>query len=42
MSPLLVADGYAPELIAAGLAELTDPTRWFPSVALIAVSGRHP
>ena len=42
MSPLLVADGYPADLVTAAIAELTDPTRWFPTTALIAVSGRHP
>jgi len=41
-TPLMVANGYDGELVAAAIAELTDPARWFPSCALIAASGRRP
>ena len=42
LTPLIVAEGYPAELIAAAIAELTDPDRWFPACSLIAVSGRRP
>jgi SAM-dependent methyltransferase len=41
-TPLIVAEGYSAELITAAIAELTDPSRWFPSCALVTVSGRRP
>jgi SAM-dependent methyltransferase len=41
-TPLLVAAGYDPARIAAGLAEMTDPGRWFPMCSLIVGSGRRP
>ena len=40
-TPLLVADGYDPTRIAAGIAEMTDPSRWFPMCALIAATARR-
>jgi len=42
VSPLLLADGCPPETLVTALAELSDPDRWFPSVSLVAVSGRRP
>jgi SAM-dependent methyltransferase len=42
LTPLLVADGYSADLVTAAIAELADPTRWFPTCALIAASGRAP
>lgn len=40
--PLMVADGYDADRIAAGIAEMANPERWFPMCALIAASGRRP
>lgn len=42
LTPLLVADGIPAELIATGTAELSDPTRWFPTCAVVAAWGRRP
>lgn len=42
LTPLMVANGYGADLIAAAIAEQTDATLWFPSVELIAASGRRP
>lgn len=41
LTPLLVADGCSSDLITAAIAELNDPSRWFPACVLIAVSGRR-
>ncbi len=42
LTPLLLDDGVSAEQIAAFNAELSDPTRWFPSVAVVAAWGRRP
>lgn len=42
LTPLMVAHGYDADLVAAAIAEQTDPARWFPSVELVCVSGRRP
>jgi SAM-dependent methyltransferase len=42
LTPLMVANGYGADLIAAAIAELTDPDRWFPACPIIAASGRRP
>lgn len=42
LTPMLVADGMSPERIAEGIAELSDPSRWFPGAASIAAWGHRP
>lgn len=42
LTPLMVDNGYDPALIAAAIAEMTDPDRWFPGCPMVAVSGRRP
>jgi SAM-dependent methyltransferase len=42
LTPLMVANGYDPVRIAAGVAEMTDPARFFPMCALVCASGRRP
>ncbi len=42
LTPLMVDNGYGADLIAAAIAELTDPEKWFPGSPLIRVSGRRP
>lgn len=42
LTPMLLAEGISEEQIARGTAEVSDPTRWFPSCALIATAGRRP
>ena len=42
MTPRLLARGYPADRIAAAIAELGDPTRWFPSCGTVAASGRRP
>ena len=42
VTPLLVEDGLAAELITTATAELSDASRWFPSVTLVAAWGRRP
>jgi hypothetical protein len=42
LAPVLVADGLEAELLSDFNAELSDPGRWFPSVAAIAAWGHRP
>lgn len=42
MTPRLAARGYPADRLAAAIAELSDPTRWFPSCGAVAASGRRP
>lgn len=42
VSPLLTADGTAPDLIDAVHRELTDPEVWLPSFAMVRATGRRP
>lgn len=41
LTPLMVADGYDAGRIAAAIAEMSNPERWFPMCALIAASGHR-
>ncbi len=42
LTPLLVADGFSADRIATAIADLSDPNRWFPSVALVSAWGHRP
>jgi 2-polyprenyl-3-methyl-5-hydroxy-6-metoxy-1,4-benzoquinol methylase len=42
LTPLLLAEGFAADQIAAATAELSDPARWFPFCALVAAWGHCP
>jgi SAM-dependent methyltransferase len=42
LTPQLVARGYPADRVAAGIAELADPTRWFPSCAVVAAWAHRP
>ena len=41
MTPRLVARGYPADRLAAGIAELSDPTLWFPSCGTVAAWGQR-
>jgi len=42
LTPLMVADGLAPERIAAATEELADPDRWFPAPLNVVAWGHRP
>lgn len=42
VEPLLVAGGLTPAAVAAVAAELADPDRWFPFLAMHSGWGRRP
>jgi SAM-dependent methyltransferase len=42
VTPLLVADGLALEVIAKATSELSDLDRWFPNIPLVSAWGRRP
>ena len=42
LAPMLEAEGVSSDLILSATAELSDPSRWFPTAALVAAWGRRP
>ena len=42
LTPQLLADGHPSELMAAAIAELADPSRWFPMSNVVRCSARRP
>jgi hypothetical protein len=42
LTPQLLDEGHPPELMAAAIAELADPNRWFPMSNVVRCWGRRP